>query len=74
MESKYTEGQVVQDLRKKHDLDVDPNRKIIRELKRNSAGKESIPAKGDVGIRSKGKIDYLTRYMGWTHYFVNSFK
>lgn len=68
----YQEHEVVAQLRRKADLDIDG--KIIRELRRFAEEKDSHPAKGDVGIKSKGKIDFLVKYCGYTHYYVNKFK
>ena len=60
----YREYEVVAQLKRKADLDIEG--KTIRELTRNHS-------KGDVGIKSKGKIDFLTKYCGFVHYYVDSF-
>lgn len=60
----YDELTVVKQLSRKHDLQI-TNRQI-RELSGNMA-------KGDVGIHSRGKIDYLTNYCGYVHFFVPRF-
>lgn len=61
----YEEKEVVAQLKKKHDLRIEG--RMIQELTRKFS-------KGDVGNKSNGKIDYLTRYCGYTHVFVDSFK
>jgi hypothetical protein len=61
----YTEDQVLQDLKKKNDIRVVG--KQIQQLSSDSA-------KGDVGNSSKGKIDFLVKYCGYTHFFVKDFK
>lgn len=66
----YQEGDVLFLLKKKHDLNIVG--KVIQELKR-FPGPKGTPGKGDVGIHSKGKIDFLTRYCGYKHMFVNTF-
>jgi len=58
----YEEQKVVKDLQKKHDLDI--NGKQIRELR---------DGKGDVGIKSRGKIDFLIKYCGYVHFMVIKF-
>lgn len=68
----YTEQQVVEALNKKMDLRVRNGQ--IQELKTHPIGKGSTPAKGDVGIKSRGKIDFLTRYLDYTHFYVDKFE
>lgn len=71
MSRNYNEAQVVDALNKKHDLKVKNGQ--IMELKTHP-GKGGTPSKGDVGIKSKGKIDFLTRYCDFTHFFVEKFE
>lgn len=63
--SKYTEDKVLSDFRRKHDLNIHGH--AIQQL-------SGPHAKGDVGIKTKGKIDFLTNYCGYAHYYVDSFK
>lgn len=58
----YNEEDVVKTLDKKSDIRIFG--KQVQELKEG---------KGDVGNGSRGKIDFLVRYCGYTHVFVNSF-
>lgn len=60
----YEEYEVVRNLNKKHDVKVNPEEHSIKML----YGKL---AKGDVGIRSKGKIDFLVNYKGYRKSWVN---
>lgn len=60
----YNEHQVVMELGRKADLRIQGRQ--IQHLNGTSS-------KGDVGIKSKGKIDFLVRYCGYSHYFVKSF-
>ena len=64
MRDKFEETQVVIDLNKKLDLRVE-----------GGQIKEMLPphSKGDVGIKSRGKIDFLTKYRGYTHFYVSKF-
>ena len=59
----YVEHEVVNQLKKKNDLRI--VNKTIKILNQNG--------KGDIGIRSKGKIDFLTKYCGYQKLFVSSF-
>lgn len=59
----YQEDDVVQSLRRKADLRVVGRQ--IQELKKG---------KGDVGIKSRGKIDFLVKYRGYSHFLVDDFK
>lgn len=59
----YTEDQVLLDFRKKADLRVVG--KQIQELKEG---------KGDVGNGTRGKIDFLVKFCGYTHFYVKDFK
>jgi len=59
----YTEDEVLAKLKRKSDLRVVG--KQIQELKEG---------KGDVGIGTKGKIDFLVNYCGYIHIYVNDFK
>lgn len=71
MSSKYDEEQVVADLNRKHDIHIQG--KQIMELT-NNPGKGGMHSRGDVGIRSKGKIDFLVHYRHYSHFYVASFK
>jgi hypothetical protein len=51
--SKYSEPQVVRELVQKQDIEIKGKMIIIDNNK------------GDIGINSKGKIDFLTRYCGY---------
>jgi hypothetical protein len=59
----YVEHEVVSQLSKKADIRI--SGKQIQEL---SEGK------GDVGNGSKGKIDFLVKYCGYTHFYVKNFR
>ncbi len=65
MAKDYLEHEVVEKLERKHDLRVVGN--TIQEL---------LPpaSKGDVGIKSRGKIDYLKKFRGYRHVWVKDFK
>lgn len=65
----YQESIVVKQIERKHDLKI--KGLMIQELKNNSSGQTS---KGDVGIKTKGKIDFLVNYCGYNHMFVNRFE
>lgn len=58
-ESKYNEADVAKSLSKKKDAKIDVNKKLIVLSHGHSMT-------GDIGIGSKGKIDFLTKYCGWT--------
>lgn len=61
----YQESQVVADLNKKQDIRVVGNEvNILKEPN----------CKGDVGIKSKGKIDFLLYTLGYRINFVSDFK
>lgn len=60
----YNEYEVVMKLQKKHDIRIKERTIII--LYGNSS-------KGDIGIGSKGKIDFLMRYCGYTRFFTTKF-
>lgn len=68
--SKYSENQVLSDLRKKNDLHIVG--KQIQELKR-FPGPKGTPSRGDVGIKTRGKIDFLVNYLGYLHIYVSNF-
>lgn len=59
----YEEEDVVHRLRKKQDLYI--HGKQIQHLENG---------KGDVGIGSRGKIDFLVKYCGFVHMYVDEFK
>lgn len=65
MAKEYLEHEVTAFLGKKHDLRIVGN--TVQEL---------LPpaSKGDVGIKSRGKIDYLKKYCGYRHVWVKDFK
>lgn len=58
----YNEFEVVEQLKKKADIRI--KGKQIMEM---------IQGKGDVGIKSKGKIDFLVHYHHYVHFFVSKF-
>lgn len=58
----YDEQKVVADLNKKSDIRIANGQ--VRELSKG---------KGDVGIKSRGKIDFLTKYLDYTHFYVEKF-
>lgn len=62
--SKYREFEVRDQLQRKHDIRIQGNNILC--LKGKSA-------KGDVGIKSKGKIDFLVNYCGYFFTFVSAF-
>ena len=59
----YSEEDVLRSIRRKADLRIVG--KQIQELKEG---------KGDVGNGTRGKIDFLIKYCGYVHYYVNDFK
>jgi len=59
----YTERDVIDALNRKVDLRVQNGQ--IREL---------ISGKGDVGIKSRGKIDFLVNYLDYVHFYVEKFE
>lgn len=61
----YLEHEVVDSLNKKHDIRILGN--MIQEL-------QPPYSKGDVGIKSKGKIDFLKKYLRYRHVWVTEFK
>lgn len=65
MAKEYREYEVVEQLNRKSDLQV-ANRQI-----KEVVGKE---AKGDVGIKARGKIDFLTQYCDYSYVRVDSFR
>lgn len=58
------EHEVVKSLNKKHDIGIFGTK--IMEL-------QPPYSKGDVGIKSRGKIDFLRKYLGYTHIWVDEF-
>ncbi len=58
----YLEDKVVDQLSKKLDLRI-----------QNGHIMELIDGKGDVGIHSRGKIDFLVKYCGYVHMWVDEF-
>lgn len=67
----YDEDTVISQLQKKADIQIRGNQ--ITELKR-FPGPKGTMGKGDVGIKSKGKIDFLTRYKNYVHFYVDKFE
>jgi len=63
----YDEFNVVGTLNKKHDCRVSGANKKIEILKEPNG-------KGDIGNKSKGKIDFLSKYCGYQVVFVTSFR
>jgi len=63
----YQEETVVNQLNQKSDLLIPRDRKIVYML-------FGSLAKGDVGIKSRGKIDFLHKYHGYVTSWVTSFK
>lgn len=61
----YLEHEVVAQLRKKPDLNI-----IGKQIQENSGDS----CKGSVGIKSRGKIDFLVKYCGYNHFYVEDFK
>jgi hypothetical protein len=59
----YSEDEVVRILSKKSDARVDTSRKVITII---CEGNKSY--RGDLGNGSKGKIDFLTKFCGYTAY------
>lgn len=57
----YNEQDVLNRISKKHDIQIVGRQ--IQEL----TGKK---AKSDVGIGTKGKIDFLTKYCHYVHFYV----
>ena len=64
MTSKHTEDKAVKSLSQKHDLEVNASQKRIVEL-------WGQKARRDVGNGSRGKIDFLINYCGYTHTWLN---
>jgi len=63
----YQEESVVNQLNQKSDILIPRDRKMIYIL-------FGTQAKGDVGIKSRGKIDFLHTYHGYVKTWVTSFK
>lgn len=63
-EGKYTELQVVEQLQRKADIRISGNNVMIMSGDR---------AKGDIGIKSRGKIDFLVNHCGYFYTFVKAF-
>ena len=63
----YNESEVINALSKKHDVFIPAESKEVRVLKGHSAS-------NDIGIKSKGKIDFLLHYCGYILVFVTTFK
>lgn len=63
--TEFNEQKVVAELREKADITIVGS--MISQL-------FGSKAKGDVGIKSKGKLDFLTRYCGYNFQWVTDFK
>lgn len=63
----YNESEVVSSLNKKHDIMIPLESKEVRVLTGKSAS-------NDLGIKAKGKIDFLHYFCGYIVLFVTSFK
>lgn len=59
----YQEYDIVAQISKKADLRVVG--KQIQQLR---------DGKGDIGNGTKGKIDFLVKWCGYTHFYVNNFR
>lgn len=65
-DSKYDEETVVRQLQQKHDIRIDTQQGMISCL--------LMPwAKGDIGIKSKGKIDFLINHRDYKIQFTPKF-
>jgi hypothetical protein len=62
----YDEATVIKQLSMKHDIRINPNNGVISIL-RDPKGKS------DLGIKSKGKIDFLVNHKGYTTFFTDKF-
>lgn len=62
----YNEDTVVAQLNKKADLNVNQQTRTIQEL-------EPPYSRRDVGIKSRGKIDFLCGYKDYSHFYVKKF-
>lgn len=60
----YVEHEVVASLKKKHDIQIS-NKNVMVLVGSN--------AKNDIGIMSKGKIDFLQKYCGYSVITVRKF-
>jgi hypothetical protein len=58
--SKYDEHEVLNSLTKKKSLQIDQSRKAI-----TIKPKRSDEDTSDIGIKTKGKLDFLRKYRGW---------
>lgn len=63
----YNQETVVAQLNKKNDVFI-PSEENVIYIKREPA------ASHDIGIKSKGKIDFLLHYCGFVAQFLTSFK
>lgn len=64
----YKLDRVIADLNKKHDCNIDNNISGIGGRIQLLFGKQ---AKGDVGIKSRGKINYLENVHGFRKEWIN---
>lgn len=64
--SKYEEQTVLAQLAKKHDINIPRGGKNIQLLFGNMA-------KGDIGIKTRGKLDFLTNYCGYVASWTTKF-
>lgn len=59
----YQENEVIKSLNEKNDLFVNQGQKLIFTLVESP--------KGDIGIKTKGKISYLVNYLGYWRTYVS---
>ena len=69
---KHSEENVLASLRKKNDVRIDPDKKIIFVLN-GLSNKARFKPQNDVGNKSWGKIDYLQKKKGYVLYRVAEF-
>ncbi len=66
MKANYDEQTVVAQLNKKADIQIDSDSSAIQIIKEPHG-------RGDIGIKSKGKIDFLTNHCGYWLELVTKF-
>jgi len=62
----YDEATVIKQLSAKHDIRINVQNGVINILREGYG-------KSDIGIKSKGKIDFLTNFKGYTTFFTTKF-
>lgn len=76
-DGKYTIDGAIAALKLKHDVKIDRSSMTIDILSNDVVTEKGIVPnplkKGDLGIRSLGKIDYLVNHCNFKKYFVKSF-